>query len=115
MLLPLYAFIAWMLLASAPMTAAIFFSASFLGDLRILHARSPHARAILLRRRHFFALPLAARGARRCSAVFALLTLSCLFNLAYVLHTLQTVVFLNPHDPARDDGVTLQSDRVRRP
>jgi len=33
-------------------------------------------------------------------AVFGVLTLTWLFNLVYVLHTLRTVVFLDPRDPA---------------
>jgi hypothetical protein len=32
------------------------------------------------------------------AAVFAILTATCLFNLAYVLHTLRTVVFLDARD-----------------
>ncbi len=44
-----------------------------------------------------FAIPLALQESSML-AVFALITLTGIFNLAYVLHTLNTVVFLDAHD-----------------
>lgn len=44
-----------------------------------------------------FAIPLALQEASML-AVFGLITLTGVFNLAYVLHTLNTVVFLDSHD-----------------
>src|SRR6185437_9701550 len=44
-----------------------------------------------------FAAPLAVEGAEM-AVVFAILTATCLFNLAYVLHVLGTTVFLDSRD-----------------
>jgi len=46
-----------------------------------------------------FAIPLAIEEPAML-AVFGVLTLTCLLNLAYILHTLRTTVFLNLRDPA---------------
>src|SRR5262245_23454771 len=44
-----------------------------------------------------FAIPLALESTEML-ALFGILSLTCLFNLAYVLHVLQTIVFLDSRD-----------------
>jgi dolichyl-phosphate-mannose--protein O-mannosyl transferase/Gpi18-like mannosyltransferase len=94
-LVPLYGFIAWML-TRAPTGRNLLF-ASFLTVFGMfmlaprMHERYFYAAVA-------FALPLALSEPAML-AVFVVLTLTCLFNLAYVLHTLQTTVFLDTRDP----------------
>ena len=93
-LVPLYVFIAWML-RRAPERRTLLYGA-FLGVFGFFML------ATRMHERYFyvavaFALPLALTEPAML-AVFVLLTLSCLFNLAYILHTLKTVVFLDSRD-----------------
>jgi dolichyl-phosphate-mannose--protein O-mannosyl transferase len=94
MLVPLYAFIAWIIWRRADRRNLMF--ASFLAIFGVfmlaprMHERYFYAAVV-------FALPLALEEPLML-AVFGVLTVTCLFNLAYVLHTLQTVVFLNSRD-----------------
>ena len=94
MLAPLYAFIAWMLWRRTDRRNLLF--ASFLAIFGFfmlaprMHERYFYAAVV-------FALPLALEQSAMLG-VFALLTATCLFNLAYVLHTLQTTVFLDSRD-----------------
>ena len=95
MLVPLYAFIAWMIWRRADDRSLLF--ASFLAIFGVfmlaprMHERYFYAAVV-------FALPLALEEPVML-AVFGVLTVTCLFNLAYVLHTLQTIVFLDSRDP----------------
>jgi Gpi18-like mannosyltransferase/predicted membrane-bound dolichyl-phosphate-mannose-protein mannosyltransferase len=94
MLVPLYAFIAWMVWRRADDRSLLF--ASFLAIFGVfmlaprMHERYFYAAVV-------FALPLALEEPVML-AVFGVLTVTCLFNLAYVLHTLQTIVFLDSRD-----------------
>jgi dolichyl-phosphate-mannose--protein O-mannosyl transferase/Gpi18-like mannosyltransferase len=94
LLVPLYAFIAWRLWREGTPRAFMFaiFAAMF-GFFMVaprMHERYLYAGLV-------FAVPLAVEGSEM-AAVFAILTATCLFNLEYVLHTLRTIVFLNPRD-----------------
>src|SRR5208282_1398855 len=94
LLAPLYGFIAWILWRGRTPTRLLF--ASFLAIFGFfMVAPRMHERycypAIAL------AVPLALE-APEMLAVFAILSLTCLINLAYVLHTLNTVVFLDARD-----------------
>src|SRR5215469_11343144 len=44
-----------------------------------------------------FAIPLAIESSEML-ALFGILSLTCLFNLTYILHVLQTIVFLDSRD-----------------
>jgi Gpi18-like mannosyltransferase/4-amino-4-deoxy-L-arabinose transferase-like glycosyltransferase len=94
LLAPLYAFVGWVLWRRRDARAVWF--ASFItifGFFMLaprMHERYLYAALV-------FAAPLALDSIAMLS-VFALLTATCLFNLAYVLHTLNTVVFLEPRD-----------------
>jgi dolichyl-phosphate-mannose--protein O-mannosyl transferase/Gpi18-like mannosyltransferase len=93
-LVPLYAFIGWMLWNVSDRRNLLF--GSFLAMFGFfmlaprMHERYFYAAVV-------FALPLALAEPAMLW-VFGLLTLTCVFNLAYVLHALQTVVFLDPRD-----------------
>jgi dolichyl-phosphate-mannose--protein O-mannosyl transferase/Gpi18-like mannosyltransferase len=93
-LVPLYAFIAWMLWRRADPRNLLF--AAFLGIYGFfmlaprMHERYFYAAVV-------FALPLALEEPVMLG-IFALVTASCLFNLAYILHTLQTTIFLDSRD-----------------
>ncbi|MGH7913756.1 MAG: phospholipid carrier-dependent glycosyltransferase [Candidatus Binataceae bacterium] len=94
LLAPLYAFIGWRLWNERSPRGLMFaiFAAVF-GFFMFaprMHERYLYAGLV-------FAAPLAVEGAEM-AAVFAILTATCLFNLAYVLHTLDTTVFLNSRD-----------------
>jgi dolichyl-phosphate-mannose--protein O-mannosyl transferase/Gpi18-like mannosyltransferase len=94
MLAPLYAFIGWRLWRERSPRAFMFaiFAALF-GFFMVaprMHERYLYAGLV-------FAAPLAVEGAEM-AIVFAILTATCLFNLAYVLHTLHTIVFLGARD-----------------
>jgi dolichyl-phosphate-mannose--protein O-mannosyl transferase/Gpi18-like mannosyltransferase len=95
MLGPLYAFVAWMLWRSADRRNLLF--ASFLAIFGFfmlaprMHERYFYAAVV-------FALPLALEEPAMLG-IFALLTATCLFNLAYILRTLQTTIFLDSRDP----------------
>lgn len=94
MLAPLYAYIAWIVLRGR--NAQRLFFASFIAIFGFfMVAPRMHERyvipAIVL------AVPLALESTEMM-IVFAILTVTGCFNLAYVLHTLTTVVFLNGRD-----------------
>ncbi len=94
LLAPLYAFIGWRLWNERSPRALMFaiFAAVF-GFFMLaprMHERYLYAGLV-------FAAPLAVEGAEM-AAVFAILTATCLFNLAYVLYTLDTTVFLDSRD-----------------
>ncbi len=94
LLAPLYGFVGWRLWNERSPRGLMF--ATFLavfGFFMIaprMHERYLYAGLV-------FAAPLAVEGAEM-AAVFAILTATCLFNLAYVLHTLDTTVFLDSRD-----------------
>ena len=94
LLVPLYAFIGWRLWnerSPRGMMFAIF--AAVFGFFMLaprMHERYLYAGLV-------FAAPLAVEGAEMAT-VFAILTATCLFNLAYVLHVLDTTVFLDSRD-----------------
>ncbi len=94
MLAPLYAFVGWLLWKRRDATAMWFAACLTVFGFFMLaprmHERYLYAALV-------FAAPLAA-GSLTMLSVFALLTVTCFFNLAYVLHTLNTVVFLEPRD-----------------
>ena len=94
LLAPLYGFIGWRLWNERSPRGLIFgiFAATF-GFFMFaprMHERYLYAGLV-------FAAPLAVEG-EEMAAVFAILTATCLFNLAYVLHTLDTTVFLASRD-----------------
>ncbi len=94
MLVPLYAYVAWILWRGCTPKRLIF--AAFItvfGFFMVaprMHERYLYPALVL-------AVPLALE-APQMLAVFVVLSLTCLFNLAYILQTLQTVVFLDGHD-----------------
>ena len=94
LLVPLYAFVGWRLWnerSPRGMMFAIF--AAVFGFFMLaprMHERYLYAGLV-------FAAPLAVEGAEMAT-VFAILTATCLFNLAYVLHVLGTTVFLDSRD-----------------
>jgi predicted membrane-bound dolichyl-phosphate-mannose-protein mannosyltransferase/Gpi18-like mannosyltransferase len=94
LLVPLYAFIGWRLWNERSLRGMMFaiFAAVFGFFLLAprMHERYLYAGLV-------FAAPLAVEGAEMAT-VFAILTATCLFNLAYVLHVLDTVVFLDSRD-----------------
>jgi Gpi18-like mannosyltransferase/predicted membrane-bound dolichyl-phosphate-mannose-protein mannosyltransferase len=94
LLVPLYAFIGWRLWEARSSRGMMFgvFAAVF-GFFMLaprMHERYLYAGLT-------FAAPLAVEGAEM-AFVFAILTATCLFNLAYVLHALGTTVFLDSRD-----------------
>jgi Gpi18-like mannosyltransferase/predicted membrane-bound dolichyl-phosphate-mannose-protein mannosyltransferase len=94
LLVPLYAFIGWRLWHERSPRGLMFatFAAVF-GFFMLaprMHERYMYAGLV-------FAAPLAVEGAEMAT-VFAIITATCLFNLAYVLHTLDTTVFLDSRD-----------------
>ena len=94
MLVPLYAFVSWMLWRRPDRRNLLY--ASFLAIYGFfmlaprMHERYFYAAVV-------FALPLALEEPAML-AIFAVLTATCLFNLAYILHTLQTTIFLDSRD-----------------
>ncbi len=94
LLVPLYAFVAWILWSGRTPTRLLFaaFVAIF-GFFMVaprMHERYMYP-AIAL------AVPLALE-APEMMAVFVIISITCFINLAYILHTLNTVVFLNARD-----------------
>src|ERR1700722_2033711 len=94
LLMPLYAFVAWILWRGRTPTRLLF--ASFIAVFGFfmvaprMHERYMYP-AIAL------AVPLALE-APEMLAVFVIITITCFINLAYILHTLDTVVFLDSRD-----------------
>ena len=94
LLVPLYLFVAWILWRGRTPNRLLF--ASFIAIFGFfMVAPRMHERyiypAIAL------SVPLALE-APEMMAVFAILTLTCLINLVYILHTLNTIVFLDSRD-----------------
>src|SRR6185437_15577342 len=94
LLAPLYAFVGWRLWKERSARGLMFavFAAVF-GFFMLaprMHERYLYAGLV-------FAAPLAVEGAEM-AVVFAILTATCLFNLAYVLHVLGSTVFLDSRD-----------------
>jgi dolichyl-phosphate-mannose--protein O-mannosyl transferase/Gpi18-like mannosyltransferase len=94
LLLPLYG-LAGLVLWRNPVRRNLFFAAfialfGFFMFAPRMHERYLYSAVV-------FAIPLAIKEPAML-AVFGLVTLTCLFNLAYVLHTLRTTVFLDPRD-----------------
>lgn len=94
LLVPLYGFVAWVIWRN-PGRRNLFFAAfialfGFFMFAPRMHERYLYSAVV-------FAIPLAIEEPAML-AVFGLLTLTCLFNLAYVLQTLRTTVFLDPRD-----------------
>jgi len=95
LLVPLYAFIGWRLWSERTprgMMYAVFAAVfGFFMFAPRMHERYLYAGLV-------FAAPLAVEGAE-VAAVFAILTATCLFNLAYVLAALRSAtIFLDPRD-----------------
>jgi len=93
-LVPFYAFVAWLLWRAPDQRNLLFCSfLAMFGFFMLaprMHERYFYAAVV-------FALPLALAEPAMLG-VFVLLTLTCLFNLAYVLHALQLAVFLDSRD-----------------
>ena len=94
LLVPLYAFVAWILWRGRTPTRLLFVSfIAIFGFFMVaprMHERYLYP-AIAL------AVPLALE-APEMLAVFVILTITCFINLAYILHTRNTVVFLDSRD-----------------
>src|SRR5579862_8790244 len=94
LLVPMYGFVGWILwkgrTSERLLFAAFFAIFGFFMVAPRMHERYLYP-AIAL------AVPLALE-APEMLAVFAILSLTCLINLAYILHTLNTVVFLDSRD-----------------
>ncbi len=94
LLAPLYAFVAWILWRGRTPTRLLF--ASFIAIFGFfmmaprMHERYMYPAVAL-------AVPLALE-APEMLAVFVIISITCLINLAYILHTLNTVVFLDSRD-----------------
>lgn len=95
MLVPLFAFVGWVLWRQR--TASGLFYASFL-TLFGFFMLAPRMHERYLYPALVFTIPLALESPQTL-ALFGILTLTCLFNLAYVLHALNTAIFLEAHDP----------------
>jgi Gpi18-like mannosyltransferase len=94
LLVPLYAFIAWILWQGRTPARLVF--ASFLAIFGFFMV-APRMHERYLYPAIALALPLALE-APEMLVVFVIISLTCLINLAYVLHALDTVVFLNARD-----------------
>lgn len=95
LLVPLYAFVAWILWRRRTPRDLIYASFITMFGFFLL---APRMHERYLYPALAFAIPLALESPEML-AVFGVLTLTCLFNLAYVLHALDKRVFLAPHDP----------------
>ncbi len=94
LLVPLYAFVAWILWRGRAPTRLLF--ASFIAIFGFFMV-APRMHERYLYPAIALAVPLALE-APEMLAVFVIISLTCLINLAYVLHTLNTVVFLDARD-----------------
>ncbi len=95
LLVPLYAFVAWILWRRRMPRDLVY--ASFIAMFGFF-LLAPRMHERYLYPALAFAIPLALESPEML-VVFGVLTLTCLFNLAYVLHALNTIVFLPPRDP----------------
>ena len=94
LLVPLYGFIAWILWRKR--TAKTLAFSAFLAVFGFFMV-APRMHERYLYPSLVFAIPLALESTEML-ALFAILSATCLFNLAYILHTLQTIVFLDSRD-----------------
>lgn len=94
LLVPLYGFVAWILWRERSPRSLIYAAFITVFGFFVL---APRMHERYLYPALAFAVPLALESTEMM-LVFAALTLTCLFNLAYVLHALETVVFLDPRD-----------------
>jgi Gpi18-like mannosyltransferase/4-amino-4-deoxy-L-arabinose transferase-like glycosyltransferase len=94
LLAPLYGFVAWVLWRERSPRTLIY--AAFITIFGFFML-APRMHERYLYPALAFAVPLALESTEMM-LVFAALTLTCLFNLAYILHTLQTIVFLDGRD-----------------
>ncbi len=91
---PLYAFVAWMLWRNPSRRNLLFVSFIALFGF-FMFAPRMHERYLCPA--VVFAIPLAVEDPAMLG-IFVVATLTCLFNLAYVLHTLKTTVFMDSRD-----------------
>jgi Gpi18-like mannosyltransferase len=94
LLVPLYAFVAWILWRGRTPTRLLF--ASFIAIFGFFMV-APRMHERYLYPAIALAVPLALE-APEMLAVFVIITITCFINLAYILHTLNTVVFLDARD-----------------
>ena len=94
LLVPLYLFVAWILWRGRTPNRLLF--ASFIAIFGFFMV-APRMHERYLYPAIALAVPLALE-APEMMAVFAILTLTCLINLVYILHTLNTIVFLDSRD-----------------
>ncbi len=94
LLVPLYAFVAWILWRGRTPTRLLF--ASFIAIFGFFMV-APRMHERYLYPAIALAVPLALE-APEMLAVFVIITITCFINLAYILHTLNTVVFLDSRD-----------------
>ena len=94
LLVPLYGFVAGVLWRKRTRTTLIY--AAFITIFGFFMV-APRMHERYLYPALVFAIPLALESTEML-ALFGILSLTCLFNLAYVLHVLQTVVFLDSRD-----------------
>ena len=94
LLVPLYAFVAWILWRGRTPTRLLF--ASFIAIFGFFMV-APRMHERYLYPAIALSVPLALE-APEMLAVFVILTITCFINLAYILHTLNTVVFLDSRD-----------------
>ncbi|HYA34664.1 MAG TPA: phospholipid carrier-dependent glycosyltransferase [Candidatus Binataceae bacterium] len=94
MLVPLYAFTAWLIwkIRSTKGLWLVSFLALFGFFLLAPRMHERYLYPALV-----FSVPLAIESTEMM-VVFGILTVTCLFNLAYIKHTLETIVFLNQYD-----------------
>jgi Gpi18-like mannosyltransferase/4-amino-4-deoxy-L-arabinose transferase-like glycosyltransferase len=94
LLAPLYGFVAWILWRERSWRSLVY--AAFITIFGFFML-APRMHERYLYPALAFAVPLALESTEML-LVFVALTLTCLFNLAYVLHALETVVFLDGRD-----------------
>jgi dolichyl-phosphate-mannose-protein mannosyltransferase len=94
LLAPLYAFVAWILWRGRTPTRLVF--ASFIAIFGFFMV-APRMHERYLYPAIALSVPLALE-APEMLAVFVIITITCLINLVYILHTLNTVVFLDSRD-----------------
>ncbi|MGH7934355.1 MAG: phospholipid carrier-dependent glycosyltransferase [Candidatus Binataceae bacterium] len=95
LLVPLYAFVAWVLWRHPTRRNLLFTCFMALFGFFML---APRMHERYLYPAVAFVIPLALEEPVMLG-LFALLSITCLINLAYVLHTLQTTVFMDASDP----------------
>src|SRR5579885_125279 len=94
LLVPLYGFIAWILWRKRTRETLIYCAFIAIFGFFIL---APRMHERYLYPALLFSIPLALESTAML-ALFGVLSLTCLFNLSYILHTLQTTVFLDSRE-----------------